>query len=179
MILDEAAMTDDQDLHRLLEATSARHAKLVLVGDDRQLGAVGPGGALRALVERFDGTIWALSDNVRQHNRDEREALAELRAGNLEQAVDWLAANDRIICGTDHPEAIGACIDGWLTDRDAGLDTIMLAWRRTNVDTLNQLARDAAQSRGWLHGPEITAPGGRRYQAGDRIVTLAPFPASQ
>lgn len=176
VILDEAAMTDDQDLHRLLEATSARHAKLVLVGDDRQLGAVGPGGALRALVERFDGTIWALSDNVRQHNRDEREALAELRAGNLEQAVDWLAANDRIICGTDHPEAIGACIDGWLTDRDAGLDTIMLAWRRTNVDTLNQLARDAAQSRGWLHGPEITAPGGRRYQAGDRIVTLAPLP---
>lgn len=50
VVLDEAGMTDDQDLLRLVEATTEAGAKLVLVGDDRQLSAVGPGGSLAALV---------------------------------------------------------------------------------------------------------------------------------
>ncbi len=134
VILDEAAMTDDPDLRRLLTATHAADAKVVLVGDDRQLGAIGPGGALRALVERFDGTVWTLTDNIRQHNLTEREALAELRAGDVRVAVEWLAANDRIVCGRDRAETLGAVIDGWLADLDAGRDTIVLAWQRANVE---------------------------------------------
>jgi conjugative relaxase-like TrwC/TraI family protein len=176
VILDEAAMTDDQNLLRLICATGVAGAKLILVGDDRQLGAVGPGGSLRALVERFGGTVWALADNVRQRDLTERDALAELRAGDIGLAIDWLAENSRIVCGADHAETVGAVVDGWLADLDAGLDTIMLAWRRANVETLNQLARDGYEARGWLDGPELIAPGGRRYRAGDHIVTLAALP---
>lgn len=47
VVLDEAAMTEDAQLLRFLEAASAAHAKVVLVGDHRQLGAVGPGRWLR------------------------------------------------------------------------------------------------------------------------------------
>jgi ATP-dependent exoDNAse (exonuclease V) alpha subunit len=129
-----------------------------------------------ALVERFGGTVWTLTDNVRQVDLTEREALAELRAGDVDLAVEWLAANDRIVCGADHAETVGAVVDGWLGDLDAGLDTIILAWRKANVEALNQLARDAYESRGWLAGTELVAPGGRRYRAGDRVVTLAPLP---
>ena len=52
VILDEAGMTADPDLLRVLVAAEAARAKVVLVGDDRQLGPVGPGGALGGLVER-------------------------------------------------------------------------------------------------------------------------------
>lgn len=175
VVLDEAGMTDDHDLHRLLDHTTRAHARLVLVGDPRQLSAVGPGGGLEALVRRFDGYIWQLTDNVRQTDLTEREVLAELRHGDIGEAVDWLADHDRIITGTDRAETIGAVIDGWLADTDAGVDTVMLAWRRANVDALNHLARHAYAERGWLTGPEITAPGGRNYRQGDRIVTLAPY----
>lgn len=175
VVLDEAGMTDDHDLHRLLDHAARNQAKLVLVGDPRQLSAVGPGGGLEALVDRFDGHIWQLTDNIRQTDLTEREALAELRHGDIGSAVDWLADHDRIIAGTDRAEAIGAVIDGWLADTDAGADTLMLAWRRANVDALNHLARHAYTERGWLTGPEITAPGGRRYRQGDRVVTLAPY----
>ncbi len=174
VVLDEAGMTDDHDLHRLLDHAAHAHAKLVLVGDPRQLGAVGPGGALEALVRRFDGHVWQLTDNIRQIDLTEREALAELRHGDISRAVDWLARHDRIVTGSDRAETIGAVIDGWLADTESGVDTIMLAWRRDNVDALNQLARQAAAERGWLTGPEVTAPGGRRYRQGDRVVTLAP-----
>jgi hypothetical protein len=50
----------------------------------------------------------------------------------------------------------------------------MYAWRRSNVEALNDLARRHRATSGHLHGPELVAPGGRRYAAGDRIVSLAP-----
>lgn len=174
VVLDEAGMTDDHDLRRLLDHTTHAQAKLVLVGDFRQLGAVGPGGGLEALVRRFDGHVWQLTDNVRQTDLTEREALAQLRHGHVGRAVDWLAHRDRVVTAADGAETVGAVVDGWLADTAAGVDTVMLAWRRANVDALNQLARHAYAERGWLTGPEITAPGGRRYRQGDRIVTLAP-----
>ena len=81
-------MTDDHDLRRLLDHTTHSGAKLVLVGDPRQLSAVGPGGGLEALVRRFDGHVWRLADNVRQVDLTEREALAELRHGDIKHAIN-------------------------------------------------------------------------------------------
>src|SRR5205807_3884043 len=48
VVLDEVGMTDDPDLVGLLGHVEAARAKVVMVGDHRQLGAVGPGGALEA-----------------------------------------------------------------------------------------------------------------------------------
>jgi conjugative relaxase-like TrwC/TraI family protein len=174
VVLDEAGMTDDTDLLRLVDEAVAAGSKLVLVGDHRQLSAVGPGGSLGALVARLDGQVWQLTDNVRQLDLSEREALAELRHGDIDQAVDWLARNGRINSGADRHEAIGATVDGWIVDVEAGKETVMLAWKRANVDALNQVGRQAYKERGWLTGPEITAPGGRRFRAGDRVVALSP-----
>jgi hypothetical protein len=52
----------------------------------------------------------------------------------------------------------------------------MLAYRRDNVEALNLTARRLWETAGLLSGPELTAPRGRRYRAGDRIITLAPGP---
>ena len=39
-----------------------------------------------------------------------------------------------------------------------------------------EAARQAWEKLGELSGPELEAPGGRRYRAGDRVITLAPGP---
>jgi len=174
VILDEAGMTDDPDLLRLLTATADARAKVVMVGDDRQLGAVGPGGSLGALIDRHEPGVWVLDQNVRQTDLGERAALDELRAGDIAVAVDWMAAHGRIAVGADRPETLGRMVAAWAADVDQGHDTMMLAWKRANVDALNTAARQIWADRGRLSGPEITAPGGRPYRAGDRIVTLAP-----
>jgi len=168
-------MTDDRDLLRLIGETSKAGSKLVIVGDDRQLSAVGPGGGLRALAGRFRGKVWELNENIRQPDISERQALAELRSGNIETAVDWFARNQRIVTATDRSELYGAVVDGWLADLDHGRDTVMLAWKRNTVDALNHIARNAYADRGLLTGPEVIAGGGTRYRAGDRVVTLAPI----
>src|SRR5207237_887852 len=76
-------------------------AKVVLVGDHRQLDAVGPGGAFRAVLNRHHGQVHVLSENVRQDDPGERQALAELRAGDVAKAVAWYAEHDRIRIAPD------------------------------------------------------------------------------
>ncbi len=78
LVLDEGSMTSDSDVGRLLAAVESSGAKLVAVGDYRQLGSVGPGGALEALVARHPEHLWTLSDNLRQRDPAERHALDHL-----------------------------------------------------------------------------------------------------
>ncbi len=174
VILDEAGMTDDADLLRLLAAVELAGAKVVLVGDDRQLSSVGPGGGLGALLARQPAAVHVLDQNVRQHDSTERTALAELRAGDVERAVEWYRKHKRIVAVPSRDEAMDQLVDGWASDVMAGRDAAMFAWRRANVGELNRRARQRAGEAGRLTGPELQAPGGRHYAAGDRIVTLAP-----
>jgi len=176
LILDEGAMTSDVDLARLLAAVERSGAKLIVVGDDRQLGAIGPGGALTALAARHLEQLWALGDNLRQTNPAERAALSQLRDGDIEAAVGWYARNGRVHPVPDRRRAVIGMIRAWATDIDAGRDPLLLAYRRDNVEMLNRAARDLWERSGRLTGPELIAPGGRTYRAGDRVVTLAPGP---
>jgi conjugative relaxase-like TrwC/TraI family protein len=178
VVLDEAGMTDDPAMLRLLTAADIAGAKVVLVGDHRQLDAVGPGGALRAVLNRHHGQVHVLSENVRQDDPGEGQALAELRAGDVTKAVAWYAEHDRIRIAPDHHEAMRAMVGTWAADVLAGKDVAMYAWRRTNVDDLNRLARDRWAIAGRLHGPTLDS-GGRHYAAGDLIVTLAPAAGGQ
>lgn len=131
VVLDEAGMTDDQDMLRLLTVCDLAKAKVILVGDHRQLGPVGPGGALRALLNRHHGIVHVLAENVRQDNPNEREALRQLRGGKVAQAVAWYAENDRIRIAPDTDEALRTMVDAWYEDVCAGCDAAMYAWRRT------------------------------------------------
>jgi hypothetical protein len=55
-------------------SASRAGASLVLVGDHRQLAAVGPGGALAALLERRPDLVITLDTNVRRTRGPERSA---------------------------------------------------------------------------------------------------------
>jgi hypothetical protein len=52
----------------------------------------------------------------------------------------------------------------------------MLAWRRDDVATLNDAARDELTARGHLTGAALDIDG-RTYRAGDRVIALAPTAA--
>jgi hypothetical protein len=176
LILDEGAMTPDVDLARLLTAVERSGAKLIIVGDDRQLGAIGPGGALTALAERHPEQLWALTDNLRQNDPAEAVALRELRDGDIAAAIGWYTRNGRVHPVLDRRRAVTRMIRAWASDIDAGRDPLLLAYRRDNVEALNRVARDLWERSGRLTGPELTAPGGRTYRAGDEVITLAPGP---
>ena len=167
VILDEVGMTDDVDLVRLGAHVEAAGAKLILLGDQRQIGPVGPGGALGALVSRHPAAVHHLMENRRQHDSAERRALAALRDGEVADAISFYVGHDRIHAKADRQDALQAAVDAWSADIAAGHDTGLYAWRRANVAELNALARSWMESTGHLSGPEIVCPGGNAYRAGD------------
>jgi conjugative relaxase-like TrwC/TraI family protein len=176
VILDEAAMTADRDLHRVIAHVEQAGAKLVLVGDPRQLSSIGPGGALAALLERHPAILTTLDRNVRQRDPAERRALRQLRNGDVHEAIDWYLTRGRTALSSNRTEALIGMVEAWARDVDDGHDTALLAWRRDDVRDLNRVARNHMHQSGRLSGPHLVAPGGRPYAAGDRAVVLAPLP---
>jgi conjugative relaxase-like TrwC/TraI family protein len=176
VVVDEAGMADDTNLARLALAVERSGASLVLVGDHRQLAAVGPGGALAALLHRRGDLVVTLDESVRQHDPAERAALVELRDGDVAAAIAWYAANQRIHIKPNRLETVVSMTDAWAADLAVGHDTALLAWRRLDVADLNRLARDRWEQLGHLLGDDVKVNGGRFYATGDRLVALAPNP---
>jgi len=65
LVVDEAAMVGTRDLARLIEHTERTNAKLVLVGDHRQLPEIEAGGVFAGLASRLGAA--RLEENRRQH----------------------------------------------------------------------------------------------------------------
>jgi conjugative relaxase-like TrwC/TraI family protein len=174
LLVDEAGMTSDTDMLKLLVAAEATGAKVVAIGDHHQLGAVAPGGGLEALTERHPDAVHLLADNIRQADPAERRALEQLRHGRVADAVAWYRDADRLVTRRDRVDSLDAAVAAWAADVAAGRDTVLLAWRRRDVAALNARARQHLVDAGRITGPELEAPGGRRYAAGDLVVALAP-----
>jgi len=99
-------MADDAALLALLAllvAVEAAGAKAVLIGDHHQLGAVGPGGGLAALVARHHPAVVELRENVRQREPAERAALEAEWGRSTRQR--WILDTDAVAGpdATAHP----------------------------------------------------------------------------
>lgn len=85
IVADEAAMIGTRRLGRLLDHADQAGAKVVLVGDPCQLPEIEAGGVFTGLAQRV-GAV-ELVENRRQKDPVERQALAELRAGRIDEAI--------------------------------------------------------------------------------------------
>jgi ATP-dependent exoDNAse (exonuclease V) alpha subunit len=172
LVVDEAGMLGSRKLTRLLGHARQAQAKVVLVGDDRQLAAIDAGGGFRALRLRLGAS--ELTENRRQHQAWEREALELVRGGLLEEAVAAYRAHDRVVAAESKPAATLALLQDWWAayqeaERDPAQDVIVLAGRRAEVDRLNSACQQLLAARGRL-GPERLQVEDQELAVGDRVV---------
>ena len=168
LVVDEAGMAETRVLAPLLHAVDRAEGKLLLVGDPGQLPAVGAGGLYQALCDRL-GAI-ELSANRRQRDPLEREALAQLRAGDPEPYLAHAARNRRLTVN-DHPvEAKERLLsDWWQQARHSSGRAVMLAYHRSDVDELNQAAHALMLDQHRLGRRAVTL-GGREFRVGDQVL---------
>jgi hypothetical protein len=174
VVVDEAGMVGSRKLARLLDHASTARAKVVLVGDDRQLAAIDAGGGFRALRTRLGAS--ELTENRRQLHPWEREALELVRGGLVDEAVDAYRDHDRLVAAETKFELTLALVqDWWQAQQDAAGDSskeaVILAWQRGEVDRLNTLCQQVMADHDRL-GPERLAVGDRRLAVGDRRLAV-------
>ncbi len=169
VVVDEAGMVGTRKLDRLLAHAEAARAKVVLVGDPRQLPEIEAGGTLAALAGRL-GAV-ELVDNRRQHHTWERAALAELRAGDIDRAVTAYHDHGRLAIAPTAEAARALLVDDWWAATCTGAQTAMYALRRSDVEDLNRRARHHMHRAGALGADPLTVAG-REVAVGDRVVCL-------
>jgi conjugative relaxase-like TrwC/TraI family protein len=172
LVVDEAGMVGSRKLGRLLEHAEQGQAKVVLVGDDRQLAAIDAGGGFRALRLRLGAS--ELTENRRQHQAWEREALELVRSGLVEEAVAAYQAHERVVAADSKPAATLALLQDWWAawqqaERDPTQEVIVLAARRAEVDRLNTACQELLAARGRL-GHERLQVEDLQLAVGDRVV---------
>ncbi len=171
LVVDEAAMVDSRTMIRLLDHAQAAHAKVVLVGDHKQLQEIGAGGAFRGLTERLD--TQRLAENHRQGEAWEKAALKELRDGDLDTALAAYQGHGRVVTAATAPDVRRQIVADWWAATVAGEHAEMIAARWADVDQLNAIARARMTIDSRLTGPELTtADEDHTFQAGDRVLAL-------
>jgi conjugative relaxase-like TrwC/TraI family protein len=172
LVVDEAGMLGSRKLTGLLDHAERAGAKVVLVGDDRQLSAIDAGGGFRALRLRLGAS--ELTENRRQLQAWEREALELVRSGLVEEAVAAYRAHERIVAADSKPAATLALLQDWWrawqeAERDPAQEVIVLAGRRAEVDRLNTACQQLLSHRGRL-GQDRLQVEDLKLAVGDRVV---------
>jgi conjugative relaxase-like TrwC/TraI family protein len=167
IVIDEASMVGSRCLQHYADRAGA---KVVLVGDNRQLSSIDAGGALRTLSRELGSQTVELTTNRRQAGIEqawERQALAQLRGGEVAAALDAYAEHERLTLTEDVHVARARLIDGWWEVHDES--TAILAVRRADVAALNDLARNRRVAAGEL-GEEMCLASGKVFSVGDRVL---------
>jgi conjugative relaxase-like TrwC/TraI family protein len=181
LVVDEAGMVGTRDFDQLTRYTQAAGAKLVPVGDPRQLPEIDAGGMFRALIARH-GAV-ELLDNRRQLDPWEQVALDELRHGDVGAAIEAFDKAGSIVVATTDEQTRELLVAGWwrhrqqweqlaARDPEKKLLPMMRAYRRVDVEEFNVRGRAMLATSGRLSGPEIVAANGRRFAVGDSVAFL-------
>jgi conjugative relaxase-like TrwC/TraI family protein len=167
VIVDEASMVATTELDRILSHAQRAGAKVVLVGDHHQLGAIGAGGAFGLLAESEHAQT--LTGLWRFQHRWEAEATRGLRTGNT-GALDAYEHNGRLHDGPG--ELMCECAyTAWAADIASGRTALLLAADRATVTALNTRAHDDRVTAGHAMDDGIVLADDTTAGRGDIVVT--------
>jgi Ti-type conjugative transfer relaxase TraA len=174
LVIDEAGMVGTRQLERVLSHAAEVGAKVVLVGDIRQLQSIEAGAAFRSIHERHGGT--ELGEVRRQHEDWQREATRGLATGRTGDAIHAYDAHGMVHVTQTREQARDDLIDRWDRDRQAAPDRSRIILTHTNdeVRALNVAARERMRTAGDL-GKDVRLTverGARSFARGDRVMFL-------
>ena len=179
VVIDEAGMVGTSRLLDVVDAAESAGAKVVLVGDHRQLGAIESGGALRLLASDEPGavaeltTVWRFADvapdGTRTIRQWEADASLLLRTGDA-AALDPYIEHGRVNSGVE-AVLLEDLYTAWKADQDAGLTAVMIASRADVVARLGVRARADRVAAGLVEADGVQLSDGTTAGVGDVIVT--------
>jgi conjugative relaxase-like TrwC/TraI family protein len=96
LVVDEASMKSLRTTNRLLDIVAARGARVVLIGDTKQLEAVEAGKPFE-LMQKMGMSLYTLNETHRHKDAATLEAIRALRAGRAEDALTKLSHAGAVI----------------------------------------------------------------------------------
>lgn len=169
VVVDEGGMVGTRDLHRLITATTEAGAKLVLVGDHKQLAEIDAGGLFAALARPLGAA--ELSENRRLRVPAQAATARVLRDGDVDRALLRLRRTGSLTVESNADVLRAKLAEDWFLEHGDGKHAVMLALRRNDVADLNDRARRLLYRNGQL-GERVVTPPDLDLCVGDRVLAL-------
>ncbi|MCP3729304.1 relaxase domain-containing protein [Sphingomonas sp. MG17] len=180
IVLDEAGQLGNRQALRLLEISRASGAKLIMLGDNKQTGAIEQGKPFW-LMQKLGLPNSDLAESVRQETRAMKAAVTQARAGNY---AGSLANLDRVVAGENASELARGLVREWTRLKPVSrTNTNILVLENATRLVVNTEVRKALKAEGAVAAEdtriEILAPAGmsdqekhfaRFYTAGQVLV---------
>jgi hypothetical protein len=168
LMVDEAGMVGSENMASLIRHAEAAEAKLVLIGDPEQLGAIEAGGLFSAIAARGDPVV--LDEVIRHEHELDRDAAKHIREGEGREALSLYCSAERVTVAPSAEERREVMVEDWWQSFREGEDALMVAKRNVEVARLNATARELMRSEGRLGAEEVEV-GEARFAAGDQVIT--------
>lgn len=179
LVVDEAGMVDTRQMAALVKEVISKGGKIVLVGDERQLQALGPGGAFAA-IGRVLGAEH-LNEVIRQ-NKDfdwttqrgdpdwKKKAISNCALGDPRLTLYEYGIRGLLNVSDTRNDAMRKLVDDW---KEHGIsnpkDNLILAATHAEVQALNQMAQKERFHRGPPGSDKISTGRDTIYE-GDRVL---------
>jgi conjugative relaxase-like TrwC/TraI family protein len=180
LVVDEAGLLSSRQMHDLLAEVEQAGAKTVLVGDRKQLQAVGSGPGLAILASVTDPT--RVDSIVRQHEAWAREAVTDFANGRAAEGLQAYAERGLLITAASEKLVIRQLVDAWAATQQVVSNpaTLLIAKTNAQVRALNEEVRARRKASRQIQGDEIAisavTPSGHgqplNLAMGDRIRFL-------
>ena len=169
LVLDEAGMVGTRDIAKLVDLAHTRWRQAdprrrspSAARDRRGRSLRRPGGSSRGHRAQREPP---------PARRVERAALDHLRRGDAPAALAAYDAHGRIHLASTIAQTRAAVVERWSQARASGIEAVMLAASRRDVDALNLLARiDRRRCREL--GADVMVTESRSFAVGDDVVCL-------
>lgn len=167
LVVDECGLLGTKQLWTIAKSARSAGAKLILVGDYRQLQPIEAGGAFAGLARHVG--CFQMKEIVRQRERWARKSVVDLVAGNAQQALQRYAERGLLRISSSRDAAMERLVADWakLALKDLQNTLIVVGTNLERV-AINRLCQRERRLAGEL-GEETIAVGESELSVGDRV----------
>lgn len=182
LVVDEATLTSTNQARKFLEIAKTGNAKVVMIGDTKQLGAVEAGKPFHQLQKAGMATP-VMSEVLRQKDNPYlKDSLSLIRDGNIKVAFERHKENIIEVKPNEHVGQIAG--KKWLSlPHHKREGTLVVAQSRETRGTVSKTIRDGLRSEGRISGQEVSIEtldrkdlthaqrqDARNYKEGDTVI---------
>lgn len=144
LVVDEAGQMPTHLLKRILDHCERAGAKVVLVGDARQVQPIAPGGPFKSLTERFPHSQATLKHVRRQKDAWQVAAVHHFANGNAKAGLDLFRQHGCLSVTEDPSDTLHQMVKDWSTAGGVNdpQNHFLLATTRADVAVLNRMAQE-------------------------------------
>ena len=168
VVIDEAGMIGTRTMARLVAETQKRGARLILVGDERQLQPIEAGSPFKAIGERLGQ---ARLTQIRRQKEDwAKDAVHAFADGEAKEALAPYVEKGLVSVKQNRHQAKSALIRDWQKNGITRPEQhLILATTNAEVGELNRLAQDERLKAQAIRGASVEVNGVHVYK-GERIL---------